>query len=274
MSMKLGVIVGACLVSIVCASSADAQYRKYPVSQPTIGESYRVEVSGDLWKPSPTLVVSSEQFGIIGTDIDAVSDLGFESTRFKELRVTLRPGRKHKLRFDYIPISFTAETTLRRDITFNGILYRASLPVNSRLDWKAYHFGYEYDFVYRDRWYLGLILEGKYTDVNVQLDSPVEQQYSNVAAPIPAIGGVLRVYPLSFFSVTGEVTGFKLPAKIDKEDRYDGKYVDFNIYGTLNLSNNFGAQVGYRSMDVMYKVDTDTGNFTLKGMYFGGVARF
>jgi hypothetical protein len=75
-------------------------------------------------------------------------------------------------------------------------------------------------------------------------------------------------------SITGEVTGFKLPASVDKANRYDGKYVDFNIYGTVNLTGNFGAQVGYRSMDVMYRVKTDTGNFTLKGLYFGGVARF
>ncbi len=275
MRKMTGVLICSVLLSIVVAARADAQYRKYPAAESAaIGEAYHIEVSGDLWKPSPALTISSEALGIIGDEINAVDDLGFESTRFKELRVVLRPGKKHKFRFDYIPIKFEAETTLRRDITFNGILYRASLPVNSALDWKAYHFGYEYDFLYHDRWYVGLMLEAKYTDVNVNLNSPIDSEYASIAAPIPAIGGVVRVYPLSSVSITGEINGFKLPTSVDKDKRYDGKYLDFNVYGTVNLSANFGAQVGYRKMDVMYKVKKDTGDFTLKGLYFGAVARF
>ena len=274
MRKTLSLLVCSGVIALVSAGPADAQYRKYPVAQAATGEAYHIELSGDLWKPSPALVVSSEQFGIVGTEIDAVNDLGFESTRFKELRVVLRPGKKHKFRFDYIPITFNAETTLRREIVFNGLRYRMNLPVNSSLQWKAYHAGYEYDFLYRDRWYVGVLLEAKYTDVNVALNSPGLSEYASVAAPIPAIGGVVRIYPMTNVSVTGEVTGFKLPTSVDKANRYDGKYIDFNIYGTVNLTNNFGAQVGYRSMDVMYRVKTDTGNFTLKGMYFGAVARF
>jgi len=60
----------------------------------------------------------------------------------------------------------------------------------------------------------------------------------------------------------------------DEKDRYDGKYLDFDIYGTLNLTNNFGVQAGYRSIDVMYKVKSDNGDFKLKCLYFMGVARF
>ncbi len=39
-------------------------------------------------------------------------------------------------------------------------------------------------------------------------------------------------------------------------------------------TNNIGAQLGYRSFDVGYLVDQDTGSFTLKGLYFGVVARY
>jgi hypothetical protein len=265
----------ACLLTVAFSAAANAQYRRYiPPSQGATGETYHIELSGDLWNPSPALQIQSESLGIVGTSIDAVNDLGFSTTRFKELRLVLRPGKKHKFRFDYIPITFSGDTTLRRDIVFNGQLYKVNYPVKSSLEWKAYHAGYEYDFLYRERWFLGFILDLKYTDVNVSLASPATSEYASVAAPIPAVGGILRIYPIKNVAVTGEVTGFKLPSNIDKQQRYDGKYVDFNIYGTVNLTNNFGAQVGYRSMDVMYRVKTDTGNFTLKGLYFGGVARF
>ena len=44
--------------------------------------------------------------------------------------------------------------------------------------------------------------------------------------------------------------------------------------GTVNFTDNFGAQGGYRSFDVIYKVDNDNGDLQVKGLYFGGVARF
>ena len=52
------------------------------------------------------------------------------------------------------------------------------------------------------------------------------------------------------------------------------KYYDFDLYGTVNFTDHFGAQGGYRSFDVFYNVDEDEGDLKLKGLYFGGVVRF
>jgi hypothetical protein len=261
----------------VGASTASAQYQQYPAEQRATGERYHVEAAIGLWNPSPTLLVSSESLGIIGDTVDGVNDLGMEKSRFPEFRVVLRPGKKHKLRFQYIPIKYEAENPrLERAFTFNGIRYRVGIPVNSSLNWKAYRFSYEYDFIYRDRGFLGFVVDAKYTDVEVNLASPVlpDVEYVRARAPIPALGLIGRVYPLGNVALTAEFTAFKLPASVDEEERYDGKYVDFDIYGTLNFTNNFGVQAGYRSLDVMYKVDHDNGDFTLKGLYVMGVARF
>jgi hypothetical protein len=277
MRERVRLVACCCLFTAAFAASANAQYRRYSPassSETVVGENYHIELSGDLWSPTPTLTISSEALGIVGSQIDAVNDLGFSKTRFKELRLVLRPGKKHKFRFDYIPIDFSGDVTLKRELIFNGQRYKVNYPVQSAMEWKAYHLGYEYDFLYKPRWFVGVVLEAKYTDVNVSLNSPAANEYASVAAPIPAIGGIVRVYPIKSLAITGELNGFKLPANVDKEKRYDGKYVDFNVYATLNVARYFGAQVGYRSMDVMYKVKSDTGNFTLKGLYFGGVARF
>ena len=75
-------------------------------------------------------------------------------------------------------------------------------------------------------------------------------------------------------SITGEFTFFKLPEKALNSEDYSGKYYDFDLYGTVNFTNNLGAQLGYRSFDVFYKVKKDNGTMKLKGVYFGGVARF
>ena len=56
--------------------------------------------------------------------------------------------------------------------------------------------------------------------------------------------------------------------------RKNGHYLDVNVYGTLNFTNSIGVQGGYRSVDVGYHVDSDTGSFVLRGIYFGVVARY
>ena len=118
--------------------------------------------------------------------------------------------------------------------------------MNSTLDWKAYRFGYEFDFVTKNRGFGGFILEAKYTDVLVRLQSPLlnVDEFTHAKAPIPAIGGIVRVYVVPNISITGEVTGFTLPKNAIKGD--SGHYLDVDIYGTLNFTNNIGVQGGYR----------------------------
>ena len=69
-----------------------------------------------------------------------------------------------------------------------------------------------------------------------------------------------------------DIAGVKIPDSISK--KYKAHYADLDIYGTLNFTNNIGVQGGYRSVDVGYHVDSDTGSFVLKGIYFGVVARY
>jgi hypothetical protein len=116
------------------------------------------------------------------------------------------------------------------------------------------------------------VLEAKYTDVFVQLKSPLANEFAEAKAPIPAIGAIARYYVMPNISITGELTGFKLPDNVVKG--YSAHYVDFDIYGTVNFTNNVGAQVGYKSLDVGYIAKQDIGALTLKGLYFGGVLRY
>ena len=101
-----------------------------------------------------------------------------------------------------------------------------------------------------------------------QLASAAMQQ----TAPIPAIGGIARGYLTDNVSITGELTGFKLPESVSTDTR--GRYVDFDIYGTANFTNNVGAQFGYRSLDAMYQLTEDSGTLKLRGVYVRGVVRF
>jgi hypothetical protein len=115
------------------------------------------------------------------------------------------------------------------------------------------------------------VLEAKYTDVEASLKNIISNEFVHARAPIPAIGVIGRVYVVPNISITGEFSGFRLPEGIDED--YRAKYYDFDLYGTVNFSDNFGAQLGFRSLDVFYKIDNDEGTLNLKGPHFG-VVRF
>lgn len=284
---------GAVAVTAVLAallftpSTALAQYQPRPLNDPATGESYHIEAGVGLWFPTATIVVASESLGISGTSINFTNDLGVQDKRLPAVQLVLRPSRKTKFRLEYIPIKLQATSTLQRAIVFNGQRYNIGVPVNALMDWKAYRFGIEYDVVSRNRGFGGLILDVKYTDALVQLTSPVNNEFVEAKAPIPTIGAIGRYYVVPNISLTAEMTGFSLswlPASWVKDN--SGHFVNVDIYGTINFTNNLGVQAGYRSMDVGYTLKstvptqcpaTSSGNagcFTLKGPYIGAVARF
>ena len=261
-------------VLFLTSSPALAQFSPRPLSYPATGETYHSEGAAGFWSPSADMSISSESLGIVGTTIDFKNDLGLMDTRFGELHLVLRPARKHKFRFQFIPIDYTQiDHTLTRKIVFNGQAYTVGLPVNSELNWKAFRFAYEYDFLYRDRWFAGVVLDAKYTNVTATLQAPPNtNEFTHARAPIPAIGGIGRFYVVPNVSITGELTGIKIPDSVST--KYKAHYADFDAYGTVNFTNNIGAQLGYRTFDIGYKFKSDSGSFVLKGLYFGVVARY
>jgi hypothetical protein len=270
--------VSVCLFAGLCAAApAEAQYGARRVgSDRATGETYHVEVAGTIWNPTPNIMIASEGLGQLGTNIDFVTTLGIEKTRFKQFKAVLRPGTKHKFRFEYTPITYTAQKTVPTTFVFNGQRFNVGIPVATEVIWKAYRFGYEWDFIYRDRGFAGLVLEAKYTDVAATLTAAAvgAAQFTEARAPIPAIGFIGRGYVVPNISITGEFTFFKLPEQAVESEDYSAKYYDFDLYGTVNFNDHLGAQLGYRSFDVFYKVKRDSGTLELKGIYFGGVARF
>lgn len=264
-------LVCVCTVAtFVLAAAVRPVFAQYTGNRAT-GENYHVEISGNLWDPTPTMIISSESIsGIIGSEIDLVEDLGIEKNWFMQLKVVLRPATKHKFRFEYTPIRYEAETVLSRDLIFNGIEFPIRIPVESEIKWNAYRFAYQYDFLYRDRGFLGLVLEAKYTDVQASLSNALDFEFVHARAPIPAVGLMGRGYVAPNISITGEFTFFKLP----EIQGNSGRYFDFDLYGTVNFTENVGVQAGYRSFDVIYKIDNDNGDLQVKGLYFGGTVRF
>ena len=243
-----------------------------------IGEDYRVEVAGTLWNPDLFGQISSEQFGLVGTTIDFTDDLGYQTTRFRDLRIVLRPTRKAKFRIQYTPIRYEADTTFARTVVFNGVAYPIGVPVESSFDWKVWRFGYEYDFLYMSRGFVGLLAEVRLTEMNARLAtnspaiSPRYDEFTRIKAPLPALGVVARAYPLPALAVNFEVSGMKVPEDIDPD--YQGNYFEWDLNGTFNVTNNVGVQVGWRRANTYVAIEDDLGDLKFQGLWFGAALRY
>lgn len=267
-------ILGAWVAGTIAgaAGPAAAQYGVKPGPDPATGEKYHFELAAVFWEPTPDVTITSEGLGIPGTPFNLQVDLGVESAWFYELRTVLRPARKHKFRFDYVPIKYSSDSTLKATIIFNGIAYEAGLPVQTELDWRIYNFYYEWDFLYYDRWFVGLVVGAKYNDVDVTLTNPRNADFASAKGPIPVVGGIARVYLVPNISITGQFTFFDMPDSVS--DNWNGDMYDVDVFGTINFTNNFGAMGGYHSYKVDYRAGLDSGQINMTGWYFGGVARF
>jgi hypothetical protein len=266
-------LYGPLLALAWCTAPASAQFRPRPLAEPTLVENYKIEATAGLWNPTPEMSVTSESLGIIGTKVDFVDDLGLTTKRLGAFGLTLHPGRKHKLRFEYLPIRYSQEATLPRDIVFNGQRYRAGVPVSSEFDWKAYRFSYEFDFISMTRGFGGFLIDTRANDITATLQTPLLNEFTRLKGLVPTVGGIARVYIVPAISITGELTGIKIPVRRDLYD-FNGHFADLSLYGTVNVTRTLGAQVGYRSLDLEAVISDDSGAFTMKGLYFGVVARY
>ena len=267
-------VVGGLFVHLMLLlpASGFAQYKPTPFADPAIGERYHIEGALQLWNPPLDLKVKSESLGIGGSEIDATTDLGLTGHQLAEWRFAGRPAKKHKFRLHYLSMNYSGESTLHRSFIFNGQTFGLNLPITTDFKWSTLLLAYEYDFLYRDRWYAGFTLNSKFTKTQVDIASPLATEFALAQAPVPTIGGVARVYVAPNISVTADINGIKIPNSVNVD--YRAHYFDFDLYGTVNFNDYVGAQVGYRSVDVGYKFKMDEGAFKMKGLYFGGVVRY
>jgi hypothetical protein len=274
---RVYMVVSLLALGMVAApSTAVAQYRpSTSFADAAVGEDYRFEAAYGWWNAEPSLIVNSESLGIVGTDIDLISDLGIEKHTLGTFDLVLRGGRKHRFKYQRLPIKYETDAfQVSREFVFNGQRYRIGLPVTTTVDFTTHRFGYEYDFLYFRRGFFGALIDLKYTNVDVSLDSPIGAEFISATAPIPTIGFVGRGYVLPNLAINGELSFFRTPEGLSEQIDGDASYTDFDINGTYNFTKNVGFKMGYRRTSVFYDVELDTGDLKFKGMYFGGVVRY
>jgi hypothetical protein len=135
-------------------------------------------------------------------------------------------------------------------------------------------FGYEFDFLYFSRGFVGAGINATLTNIDVNLRSPIGAEFIETSAPIPSFNFAGRGYVTPNLAVDAELKFFRIPESIERQIEGDGSYTDFDIRGTYNINKYIGAHLGWRKTSVFYTVDNDTGDLKFKGLYFGGVVRY
>ena len=86
-----------------------------------IAEDYHIEAAYGWWNAKPTLIVNSESLGILGTDVDLISDLGIEKHRLGKFDLVLKPSKKHRFKYQHLPITYETDAfPVQRSFIFNG----------------------------------------------------------------------------------------------------------------------------------------------------------
>ena len=247
-------------VAALCCVAAPARAQGSP-------ENFHLEAGLMFWKPAPDVVLTS---GTLGTPVDFVNTFEVEDKRFRDLRLVLKPGRKHKIRFGRTRIHYDGTATLTQAIRFRGQTYTVGVPTTADLRWTLTRIGYEWDPVATNMGFVGLFTDLKYNTMHAELSAPlaVTQTFDRNIA-VPTIGGIARGYLSPNISATAEFTGLKF----DRND-FNAKFSDFDLYGTANFGRSFGLQLGYRRVTVDYDIEADAGDLKLKGLYWGAVVRF
>jgi hypothetical protein len=228
------------------------------------------EIGIRFWKPSPELVLSSGDMNGVGVNgVDFVNDFSIADKSFKEFRASI--GRSHKFRVSHVRFEYDAEAVVEKTIVFQGRRLTVGAPASTNINWNLWTLGYEWDVVSNRGGFLGVVADLKYNTLEASIESPAltSAAFTDVTAPIPTVGVIGRGYLGSAGSITAEFTGLRLT-----RDTWEGKFYDFDIYGTVHLGRQLGVSAGYRSIDVHYLVDDDIGDLKMKGPYVGGTLRF
>jgi len=273
---RLYVLVSVVTLGLLAVpAGASAQYRSQSMNGAGIAEDYHIEAAYSWWNAEPDLIVNSESLGILGSDVDLISDLGIEKKKLGKFDLVLKPSKKHRFKFEHLPIKYQTDAfPVTREFIFNGQRFTIGLPVTTSVNFSNDTFGYEYDFLYFSRGFVGASINVMLSNIDVDLQSPIGNEFFQQAVPIPAFGFAGRGYVTPNLAIDAEIKFFRIPESLEQQLEGDGSYNDFDLHGTYNINKYVGAQLGWRKTTIFYQAAQDRGDLKFTGYYFGGVVRY
>jgi len=210
--------------------------------------------------------------GIGGTNVDVDTVLNLERAYRGTGEIYLQLG-DFRASASYLPLKFTGNAALTVPVTFNGVTFPVTTPVESSLEAEIIDLGLTYFLLNFDdlpsRLQIGVETAVKIVVAEASIQSlapaPAASASTSETIPIPTIGLRGRIALGDFLGLTGRVGGLA----------YSGNhFIDSEIQVEFSPLPNVGAFAGYRYIKL--KVD-ESGVFVdthFDGPLVGIFARF
>lgn len=207
---------------------------------------------------------------VAGTPIDLETDLGFDDSKEIFFEAGLQFG-DFRLSGSYLPIDFSGQGVLVRDLDFNGRSYLSGNLVDSSVQVDLYDVALAWYLVNIDdlptRLQFGPEFSVKYVDADVSLvdRSAAISESESASVPIPTVGVRGRVALSDFLGFSGRVSYME----------YDGNsFTDLDLQVEFSPVPLLGLYAGYRYFDLEVDESDVYVNVTFDGPYLGGLIRF
>lgn len=218
--------------------------------------------------PSGDVAVSAE--GIIGTTLDIDDDLALDDSEDYFLEAALQLG-SFRLFAAYLPISFSGDSMLTRDIDFNGETFVLGSRIETDVNIDIYEAGLAWFWVNVDdlpvRIQIGPEVAVKYVDAQVRMQDGTSglSESDSFGVPVPTIGARARVAVGDSLGVVGRV-GYM---------EYDSNsFLDVDAQVEFSPLPLVGLFAGYRYLDVDVNESDVLIDATFSGPYAGALIRF
>jgi hypothetical protein len=106
-----------------------------------------------------------------GTDISLSRDFGIPPSFFYRFDAWYRFNEKHAVGVLAAPLRLAGEATLSFPVFFDGVEFRAGVPIEAKYRFDSYRASYRYNFVRRETFTFGLGFTAKIRDAAISLNS-------------------------------------------------------------------------------------------------------
>jgi hypothetical protein len=240
-------------------SGAPLPPSKHPVTHSPITDRFAVRGIG--WAPhaKTDLQVNPHNApaGIVGTNLNAESDLGLSSRlNMGRAEITWRLKDRNKIRLDFLDVDRTATHEITRPIDFGNEIFPTAALVASEVDWRMFGITYTYEIFHNDRFELGTGLAVHLLQAEAQSQVNSTQQRQDVSG-----AGAFPTIPLDFvlrlsqrWSMTAHGNYFHAALS-----NFDGWLADIHGDVQYRWKPSFAVGVGYSTFRA--KLALNTGNF-------------
>jgi hypothetical protein len=205
--------------------------------------------------------------------VDLQKDVGFNSYSTFTGKIDWKFTRKNHLYFDAANLDQSKTVTFNRTVVFQGQTFPVGTVLTGNLSVLLLIPGYQYDFIRRKRWNLGVQVQLDIFDISgslnasAQVNNGVPQvatfSSGSLRAPIPVAGPTIRFYFVPRFFVTGNVLGMYLFGY--------GNFVSSEGSLGVKLTKNIALRGGYQ-LGSRFNVNTESNRLGVSLTQKGAVA--